>query len=140
MPKSNAWIRAFPWIGLPKMFVLGRIATAGFFLAHAVVRILSPESIPSFSRYLAGCGFPFPTVVVWAITLCELAAGAMLILRLQVRLAAAMLIAIVAEGIVLIHRHQGWFVGEHGTGGCEYSVALIILLLLAAAEDAARPK
>lgn len=120
------------------MFILVRMATAGLFLAHAVVRILSPESITSFSRYLAGCGFPFPTVVVWAITLCELTAGAMLILRLQVRLAAAVLIAIVVEGIVLIHGRQGWFVGEHGAGGCEYSIALIILLLVVAAEDAAR--
>ena len=40
-----------------------------------------------------------------------------------------------AGGIVLIHRHFGWFVGEHGTGGSEYSVALIVLLLIVIADD-----
>jgi putative oxidoreductase len=46
--------------------------------------------------------------------------------------------AIVAGGIVLIHARLGWFVGEHGTGGSEYSVALLVLLLLIAAQDRAK--
>lgn len=62
----------------------------------------------------------------------------MLIVRWHLRWAAAVLMAIVSEGIVLIHRHIGWFVGEHGVGGSEYSVALLLLLLLIAADDAAR--
>ena len=48
------------------------------------------------------------------------------------------LAVIVAVGIALIHRHNGWFVGEHGTGGSEYSVALLAMLLVIAAHDAAR--
>ena len=32
--------------------------------------------------------------------------------------------------IWLIHRHNGWFVGEHGVGGSEYSVALLAMLLV----------
>ena len=43
---------------------------------------------------------------------------------------------IVAVGIYLIHRHNGWFVGEHGVGGSEYSVALLAMLLAIAAHDA----
>ena len=131
-----AVICRFPWLSLPHAFVMARFATAGFFLAHAVVRILSPASIPSFSQFMASRGFPYPTAVVWAITITELIASTMLILHWQVRWAAAALILIVGEGIILIHRHLGWFVGEHGTGGSEYSVALLALLLLISVEDA----
>jgi len=38
---------------------------------------------------------------------------------------------------VLIHSKFGWFVGEHGTGGSEYSVALLLLLFLVAVDDRA---
>ena len=54
-----------------------------------------------------------------------------------VRWAASGLVVIVAVGIWLIHRHNGWFVGEHGVGGSEYSVALLAMLLVIAAHDAA---
>ena len=54
------------------------------------------------------------------------------------RWAASGLAVIVAVGIWLIHRHTGWFVGEHGVGGSEYSVALLAMLLVVAASDAAR--
>jgi putative oxidoreductase len=35
---------------------------------------------------------------------------------------------------VLIHAHNGWFVGEHGAGGVEYSLSLssALLVLIAA--------
>ncbi len=52
-----------------------------------------------------------------------------------VRYAVVPLLLIASVGIVLIHRHLGWFVGEHGTGGSEYSVALIFMLLVLAAGD-----
>lgn len=136
MTQFVAIMRRFPWLSPPHALAMARLATAGFFLAHAVVRILSPTSIPSFSHFMASRGFPHPTVVVWAITITELVASTMLILRWQVRWAAAALMLIVGEGIVLIHRHLGWFVGEHGTGGSEYSVALLALLLLISVEDA----
>jgi putative oxidoreductase len=42
---------------------------------------------------------------------------------------------ILLVGIALIHRHLGWFVGEHGTGGSEYSVSLLLALLVIAAAD-----
>ena len=73
-----------------------------------------------------------------AITFYELGAGSLLILNRGVRWAASGLAVIVAVGIVLIHRHNGWFVGEHGVGGSEYSVALLAMLLVVAADDAAR--
>jgi putative oxidoreductase len=84
---------------------------------------------------MENAGFPQGITIVWLITLTELIAGTMLILGLYVRWAAVPLFAIAGTGIVLIHRQQGWFVGEHGTGGSEYSVALMVLLLVVAAAD-----
>jgi putative oxidoreductase len=72
------------------------------------------------------------------ISLYELCAGALLILNRGVRWAASGLAMIAAVGIWLIHRHNGWFVGEHGVGGSEYSVALLAMLLVVATSDAAR--
>jgi len=137
MNQAGGILRAFPWLSLQQAFAIVRVATAGLFLAHAIVRIVA-NTIPQFALYMANCGFPFPTAVVWAITIAELISSAMLIVRWHLRWAAAVLMAIVSEGIVLIHRHIGWFVGEHGVGGSEYSVALLLLLLLIAADDAAR--
>ena len=76
-------------------------------------------------------------MVLAAAMLLGLAAGADAQQRV-VRWAASGLAVIVATGIWLIHRHNGWFVGEHGTGGSEYSVALLAMLLVIAADDATR--
>lgn len=119
---------------LPPMLWLTRIAVAGFFTAHAVTRIVL-GTIPQFTLFMDSQGFPAPEAWVWAITVTEIVAGVLLVAGRQVRIAAGALLAIAAVGILLIHRHFGWFVGEHGTGGSEYSVALIILLLIVIADD-----
>lgn len=130
---------AFPWLSLCQAFWIARIATAGFFMAHAIGRIVL-GTIPRFAQFLDGLGFPAALAIVWAITVVELVAGLMIIARWQVRIAVVPLLAIAVGGIVLIHARAGWFVGEHGVGGSEYSVALIVLLLLIAGEDAERHK
>jgi putative oxidoreductase len=73
---------------------------------------------------------------VWLITLFELSAGTLMILGKWVRWCAAGLFFIAAMGIVIIHFKLGWFVGEHGTGGMEYSLCLMVSLLVVAAFDA----
>lgn len=112
-----------------------RIATPTFFLAHAVVRIAN-GSIPQFAGFMAAKGFGTGFAVVWAITVLEIAAGAMILAGYGIRFAAAALACIVVGGIVLIHAQLGWFVGEHGTGGSEYSAALLVLLAVVGAADA----
>ena len=119
---------------LPPMLWLTRIAVAGFFTAHAVTRIVL-GTIPQFTLFMDSQGFPAPEAWVWAITVTEIVAGVLLVAGRQVRIAAGALLAIAAVGILLIHRHFGWFVGEHGTGGSEYSVALIVLLLIVIVDD-----
>lgn len=114
-----------------------RIVTALLFMAHASMRFVL-DTIPQFGVFMESQGFPHGKAWVLAITFYELAAGSLLILNRGVRWAASGLAVIVAVGIGLIHRHNGWFVGEHGVGGSEYSVALLAMLLVVAARDAAQ--
>jgi putative oxidoreductase len=111
-----------------------RVGTPSLFIVHAVTLIVV-GSIPQFAGFLGDLGFPGPTGVVWAITITELLAGSLLMFGRHVRLACAALASIAAGGIALIHARLGWFVGEHGTGGSEYSVCLLMCLLVLAAAD-----
>ncbi len=121
-------------LSLRHALMMLRIVTALLFMAHAAVRIVH-GTIPQFGAFIESVGFPQGEVLVWAITLAELVAGAAMIANRYVTQAAATLIMIAATGILLIHRHFGWFVGEHGTGGSEYSVALMAALIVIIAAD-----
>jgi len=111
--------------------ILLRVGTAALFMAHALVRVMKPGSIPQFGLFLEKCGLPQGASIVWLITVFELGAGLLMALGLGTRYMAAGFGVILLGGIALIHRHLGWFVGEHGSGGSEYSVALLLALLLA---------
>lgn len=125
---------AFPFVSLAHALVAMRIAVAIFFMAHATVRIYN-GSIPQFGEFLETRGWPFGVVLVWLISLLELFAGSAMIAGYCVRWAALGLAFIAAMGIVIIHAQLGWFVGEHGTGGMEYSLSLLVSLLVIAAAD-----
>jgi putative oxidoreductase len=127
----------YPFMSLPAALTVLRVGTALLFMAHAAVR-LAHNTIPSFALFLDNAGFPASTAIVWAITAFELGAGTAMILDRGTRYVAGAFAAMLVIGIVLIHWHFGWFVGEHGTGGSEYSVALIFALLVIAAHDASR--
>jgi putative oxidoreductase len=135
-PRAMNRLQNFPFVSPAQALVVLRIALAIFFMAHAAVRIYLPGSIPSFVDYLSHKGWPFSLAIVWLITAYELSAGTLLILGKWVRWCAAGLFFIAAMGIVIIHAGLGWFVGEHGTGGMEYSLCLMVSLLVIAAFDA----
>ncbi len=134
---ATSLIRYFPFVSLDHALVLLRITTAILFMAHAVTRIVL-GTLPNFAALMELYGFPQPLLWVWGITIAELIAGTLLIAGRYLRWAAFTLFCIAAGGIVLIHWRLGWFVGEHGTGGSEYSVALILMLLVIAAADRER--
>ena len=110
--------------------------TAGLFLAHAGVRVAF-DTIPQFALFMGKLGFPYPVIVVWIITIVEIVAATLLILGVRVLTACLALGTIALGGMLLIHWRFGWFVGEHGTGGMEYSVALLLLLFLIAVDAVA---
>lgn len=127
-------VHRYPFISLPHALIVMRVAVAIFFMAHAAVRIAN-GSIPQFAGFLASKGIPFSLAFVWLITVYELVAGALMALGYCVRWMTVGFLAIAGGGIVLIHAQLGWFVGEHGVGGMEYSLCLIVALLVLAAAD-----
>jgi putative oxidoreductase len=108
-------MRTFPFISLPASLVVMRVCVAALFIAHAVVRMAN-GSIPGFGTFLEKLGFPAGVAVVWVITTVEIVAGTLMAVGWHARWMASALFVIAAGGILLIHRHLGWFVGEHGTG------------------------
>jgi len=127
----------FPRPSLPHALFVLRLGIPALFMAHAVTRIFN-GTIPRFADYLSQFSFlPQPLLWVWAITATEIVAGICLMLGVAMRWAAAALAVIALGGIALIHMHRGWFVGEHGSGGVEYSVCLLLGLLVLAAADGA---
>jgi putative oxidoreductase len=134
MTAMRAIVAGYPFLTLGQSIALARMAVAIFFMAHAIGRI-AWGTIPVFAKFMEAVGFPNGFAAVWLITLSEIVCGILLIWNRHVRLATIPLLAIAVGGIVLIHARQGWFVGEHGTGGSEYSVALIVLLLIVASAD-----
>jgi putative oxidoreductase len=127
----------YPFLTLRQSLIVLRVATAVFFMAHAVVRITG-GTVPRFGGFLESKGLPAGVALVWAITAYELIAGALMLAGKYVRACTLGFLGILAGGIVLIHAQLGWFVGEHGTGGVEYSLALAVALLVIAAADRER--
>jgi putative oxidoreductase len=127
-------ISRFPYLSLQQALLIMRVAVAVFFMAHAAVRLAS-GTIPQFASFLGSKGWPAPLLIVYLITAYELIAGTLMALGRWVRWCAAGLFFIAFMGIVIIHAARGWFVGEHGTGGMEYSLCLMVALSVLAAAD-----
>ncbi len=127
-------MQAFPFLSVHVAMLLLRISIATMFMAHAGVRVMN-GTIPRFADFLTELGFFYAIGWVWAITLFELIGGTMLIMGQFSRWMAAGFMLISSGGIVLIHAPKGWFVGEHGTGGVEYSIVLFVACLVLAAVD-----
>ncbi len=134
-PRTALLSKRYPYLTIPGAHLLLRIAVAIFFMAHALMRI-AHYSIPQFGEFLEARGWPQGVLLVWLITIYEISAGTMIALGRHVRVLSAGLIFVAAMGIVIVHAQQGWFVGEHGVGGMEYSFSLIVSLLVLAAVDA----
>lgn len=126
--------RRFPFLSLQQMLTALRFSIALIFLLHSVVRVFN-GTIPRFAAYLDAKGMPFGKAWVIAITVFEIAGSVLLVLNYFTRWIAAGFIFLLLTGVVLIHAEKGWFVGEHGSGGCEYSFILIMALLVIAATD-----
>jgi putative oxidoreductase len=124
----------FPFISLHRALILLRIAVAGIFLAHAIVRIAG-GTIERFAGFLGNKGFPFALTIVWLITVYEIAGGILLIIGKLTKWISLGFILMLLIGIIIIHATNGWFVGEHGSGGIEYSFILIIALIVIAATN-----
>lgn len=111
--------------------VLLRITVSLFLLAHGVARTYL-GTIGGFGEFLDSRGFVIGGVLAWAITIFEIVGGIAMALNYFVKWIAAVFIIELATGIVLVHAPQGWFVVGATLGGMEYSVLLIVCLLVIA--------
>jgi putative oxidoreductase len=127
-------MKAFPFLSRHASLILLRISVAFIFITHAGVRIAN-GTIERFGSFLESKDLPLGTVTVWCLTVFEIVGGVLLALGYFQKYLSAAFILMLLVGIVLIHASLGWFVGEHGSGGSEYSFILIVALLVIAAEE-----
>jgi putative oxidoreductase len=111
--------------------LLVRIAAAAMMVIHGVARAYL-GIVDDFGGFLASRGFPAGEVIAWALTVVEIAGGLALAAGHLRRPLASWFAVELALGIILVHRHSGWFVVGAGTGGMEYSVLLIVTFLAVA--------
>jgi putative oxidoreductase len=124
----------FPFLNLNQTLWLLRVGVALIFISHAAAR-LALQTTGRFAQFLSSKGFLWSEVWVYALTTFEILGGLLLALGFFRKWLSAGFILILGMGIFLIHASLGWFVGEHGTGGSEYSFILILALLVIAAHD-----
>jgi putative oxidoreductase len=129
---SKKNMKNFPFLSSSQSLLLFRITLPLFFVAHAVTRITN-GTIDRFAGFLSTKGFFATTAMVWGITVYEIIGGIALVLGYYTKYLSLGFILMLVMGNIIIHYENGWWVGEHGEGGMEYSCALILGLIVIAA-------
>ena len=122
VPMSSDRLSALSWVIL-------RVALAGLLAAHGWVRLIHGGVVP-FGEWLTSQGLPFGLVIAGAITGIEIVGTVLFAIGVGVFPLSILLAGIYAVGAVLVHFPAGWFVVGAGRNGMEYSVLLIVCLLL----------
>lgn len=126
--------KKYPFLKLTQSISILRVTVSCIFLAHAITRVAT-NTIAQFGSFLENKGLPLGNMLVWGITTFEIVGGVLLLFGYFKKWIALGLIIILAIGVGIIHINYGWFNGEFGTGGCEYSVTLIAALVVVASAD-----
>lgn len=127
-------MNSFPFLTTTQYLNALRIAISLMLMAHGGIRLYA-ETVSGFGVFLNDKGFLIGTVLAWSITTFEILGGALLALGYFHKVICAGFITILSMGIVLVHINNGWFVVGYGSGGAEYSVLLILCLLLISSTD-----
>ena len=118
--------------------VLLRVGVALLLFIHGVTRATT-GGIPLFGEWLTSIGFPAGLAWAAAVTTIEIVGTLFLAAGRFVIPIAGYLTFQLLLGIALVHARDGWFVVGGGRNGMEYSV-LLILCLVVIALDARRQK
>ncbi len=127
-------MKSFPFLPTTQYLNVIRITVSLMLMAHGGIRLYA-GMVNGFGEFLNVQGFMIGGVIAWSITFFELIGGALLALGYFRKIICAGFATILTMGILLVHINNGWFVVGYGTGGAEYSVLLILCLLLIASTD-----
>ncbi len=105
-----------------------RVVMGIIFVSHGAARIYY-GSVADFGSFLDGKGFMIGFYLAWLITIGELVFGTLLAAGYKVKYCVIFHAVVILGGMVLIHIPQGWFVVGHGSGGVEYSLLILAVLL-----------
>lgn len=108
--------------------ILLRMVMGIIFFTHGAARLYY-DSVSDFGSYLDSQGFMIGILLAWVITIGEIVFGTMLAVGFKVRYCVIFHAIVVISGMFLIHIPQGWFVVGHGSGGVEYSLLILAVLI-----------
>ena len=108
-----------------------RYGLAVLIFIHGAHRLYHGGVTP-FGGFLDSQGFPFGLTLAWGITIYELVGPVLLAARRLVMPIALISAVQYATGIWLVHWQHGWFVVGSGRNGMEFSVLLILSLVVLA--------
>jgi putative oxidoreductase len=110
-----------------------RCALALLLMIHGAARAWA-GGVEPFGQFLASQGLPFGLAIAILVTAWELVASPLLGFGPKRWLSpiCGIFVAIYAVGIWLVHAPVGWFVVGLGRNGAEYSVLLIVCLVMLA--------
>ena len=111
-----------------------RIGVATLLFIHGAYRIYD-NGPPGFGEYLGSKGLPFGLAIAWFITIMEVVGTLVMASGRFVPYLALYFTTILTAGIIMVHAPEGWFVVGGGRNGMEYSVSLILALLVTAYAD-----
>jgi putative oxidoreductase len=111
-----------------------RLVVSAILFTHGSYRLLHGEA-PVLGDILKDEGVPAGVILAYLICLAETAGTVLLASRLMVWPVTIILCLIYFTGIMMFHRHNGFFVVGPGSGGWEYSAVLITCLVVTAWEN-----
>lgn len=111
------------------LWTILRLSLAGLIAAHGLARITNGAVTP-FGEWLDNQGLFFGAAIAWSITVLEIAGTFLIAIRKHVFPLTVLFICIYLVGLFMVHAPHGWFVVGLGRNGMEYSVLLIVCLLI----------
>ena len=111
-----------------------RVAVCAILFAHGFYRLWDGKAA-ALGDILKEEGLPAGVALACLVCLVETAGTLLLAMRMFVLPITVILATIYSTGILLFHRHNGFFVVGAGEGGWEFSALLIICLLVTAWEN-----
>ena len=108
-----------------------RAGTALLLIIHGIARAWL-GIVDDFGVVLGAWGFPAGLTLAWTITIVEIVGGTLLAAGMFVLPLCAWFAFQLLMGIYLIHGRVGWFVVGAGRNGVEYSVLLMLCLIVIA--------